>query len=45
MATVVWTVFAVSIMIAIFAGCVVVVALGIRFLESALAKRRQKSPA
>ncbi len=43
MATVVWTVFAVGIMIAIFAICVVIVAAGTRFLENALAKRRQKS--
>jgi hypothetical protein len=43
MATVVWTVFAVAIMIGIFAGCVFVVAAGTRFLENALAKRRQRS--
>ena len=43
MATVVWTVFAVGMMIGIFASCVVIVAAGTRFLENALAKRRQKS--
>jgi hypothetical protein len=43
MATVVWTVFAVGVMIGIFASCVVIVAAGTRFLENALAKRRQKS--
>ena len=43
MATVVWTVFAVGIMIGIFAGCVFVVAAGARFLEDTLAKRRQRS--
>jgi hypothetical protein len=43
MGTVVWTVFAVGIMIAIFASCVIVVAAGTRFLENTLAKRSQKS--
>ena len=43
MATVVWTVFAVGVMIGIFASCVVIVAAGARFLENALTKRRQKS--
>ncbi len=43
MATVVWTVFAVGVMVGIFASCVVIVAAGTRFLENALAKRRQKS--
>ena len=43
MATVIWTTFAVGIMIGIFAGCVIMVAVGIRFLENALAKRRRKS--
>jgi len=43
MATAVWTVFAVGIMIGIFASCVVIVAAGTRFLENALVKRRQKS--
>ena len=43
MATVVWTVFAVGIMIAIFASCVVIVAAGTRFLEHALSRHRQKS--
>jgi hypothetical protein len=43
MGTIVWTVFAVGIMIGIFASCVLIVAAGTRFLENALAKRRQKS--
>jgi preprotein translocase subunit SecD len=43
MATVVWTVFAVGIMIGIFASCVVVVVAGTRFLENALTQRRQRS--
>jgi len=43
MATVVWTVFAVGIMIGIFASCVFVVAAGALFLEDTLAKRRQRS--
>jgi hypothetical protein len=45
MATAIWTTFAVAIMIAIFAGCVVVVAAGTRLLERRLEKRRRKSPA
>jgi hypothetical protein len=43
MGTVVWTVFAVGIMIAIFATCVIVVAAGTRLLENTLMKRRRKS--
>jgi len=43
MGTVVWTVFAVGIMIALFATCVIIVAAGTRFLENTLAKRREKS--
>jgi hypothetical protein len=43
MATVVWTVFAVGIMIGIFARFVFVAAAGTRFVENALAKRRQRS--
>ena len=43
MGTVIWTVFAVGIMIAIFAFCVIIVAAGTRFLENTLAKRREKS--
>jgi hypothetical protein len=39
MATVIWTTFAVSILIATFAGCVIVVAAGIRFFENHRAKR------
>ena len=42
MATAVWMVFAVSAMVAIFAGCVIVVAAGVRALENALAKRRAR---
>ena len=42
MATFIWTVFAVAVMIGIFATCVIVVAAGTRFLEYALAKRRSK---
>ena len=42
MATAVWTAFAAAAMAGIFAGCVVVVAAGVRVLEHALAKRRHK---
>ncbi len=42
MATAIWTTFAVGIMIGMFAGCVIVVAASIRFLENALAKRRRR---
>jgi len=45
MSTAVWTVFAVAAMVGIFAGCVVVVTAGVRVLENALARRRQKSGA
>ena len=45
MATVIWTIFAVGIMIGIFAACVIVVAAGTRLLESRLEKRRRKSTA
>jgi MFS superfamily sulfate permease-like transporter len=41
MGTVVWTVFAGGIMIAIFATCVVFVAAVTRRLENMLAKRRE----
>jgi hypothetical protein len=41
MSTAVWTVFAVGAMVGIFAACVVVVAAGVRLLESAVAKRRK----
>lgn len=43
MATAIWTTFAVAIMVAIFAGCVVVVATGTRLLERRLENRRRKS--
>ncbi len=42
MATAIWTVFAVAVLIGVFAGCVVVVATGVRLLEGALEKRRRK---
>ena len=45
MATIIWTIFAVATMIAIFASCVVVVAVGVRWLEGALAKRRLRRTA
>jgi hypothetical protein len=45
MSTAVWTVFAVAAMAGIFAGCVVVVAAGVRVLENAIVKRRQKQTA
>jgi hypothetical protein len=45
MATIIWTLFAVAVMIGIFAGCVVVVAVGVRWFEGALAKRRAKGAA
>jgi heme exporter protein D len=45
MATAVWTAFAVSVMIGIFAGCVLVVAAGIRALENAREKRRRRASA
>ena len=40
MATIVWTVFAVGAMVAIFATCALIVTVGVRMLENALAKRR-----
>jgi hypothetical protein len=42
MSTVVWTVFAVAAMLLTFAACVVMVVVGIRFVEMAHAKRAQK---
>ena len=41
MGTVIWTVFAVGIMIALFACCVILVAAGTRCLENMRAQRRQ----
>ena len=41
-ATAVWVVFAVAAMVAIFAGCVIVVAAGLRLFENARTKRREK---
>jgi hypothetical protein len=45
MSTAVWTVFAVGAMVAIFAGCVIAVAAGVRVLENLLARRRAKRAA
>jgi hypothetical protein len=42
MATVLWTGFATVAMVGIFAACVMAVVVGVRVLESALAKRRGK---
>ena len=43
MANAVWMIFAVASMIAIFAACTLVVAVGIRWLEGAIAKHRNKN--
>ena len=43
MANLIWTIFAVAIMIGIFATCVIIVATGTRYLENALARRRDKT--
>jgi hypothetical protein len=43
MSTAVWTVLAVGAMIGIFAGCVIVVAAGVRVLEGAVTRRRERS--
>jgi len=45
MATAVWTIFAVTVMVGIFAGCVIVVVAGIRMLEIAREKRKRKEAA
>lgn len=45
MATFIWTIFAIAAQIAIFAACVVVVAVGVRLLEGVLARRREKGTA
>lgn len=42
MAATLWTIFAISAMLGLFAGCVVVVVAGIRLLEAAREKRRRK---
>jgi hypothetical protein len=42
MSTAIWTVLAVGAMIGMFAACVVVVTAGVRMLEGAVAKRREK---
>jgi hypothetical protein len=44
MLTALWTIFAVTVMLGVFAGCVIVVAAGLRWLEGGLAKR-QRNPA
>ncbi|HTR58744.1 MAG TPA: hypothetical protein VMM27_11260 [Casimicrobiaceae bacterium] len=41
MLTALWTLFAVAVMAGVFAGCVIVVATGIRLFENWLARRRQ----
>ena len=43
MSTAVWTVLAVTAMVAIFGACVAAVVVGVRILENALARRREKS--
>jgi len=45
MAAAVWMIFAVAVMVGIFAGCVIVVVAGIRMLEIAREKRRRKEAA
>ena len=42
MGTAIWTTFAVAAMLAIFTGCVIVVATGLRIFENARAKRHRK---
>ena len=45
MSTAIWTVFAGAVMVGIFAGCVIMVAAGVRVLEGVVARRRQKQSA
>ena len=45
MSAAIWMVFAVTAMLSLFAGCVVVVVAGIRLLEAARDKRRRKEGA
>jgi hypothetical protein len=45
MSTAIWTVFAGAAMVGIFAGCVMVVAVGVRVLENVVARRRQQQSA
>jgi hypothetical protein len=45
MAAAIWMVLAVATMVGIFAACVVVVVAGVRVLENALAKHREKRTA
>lgn len=42
MANTIWMIFAVALMISIFVACTLVVAAGIRWLEGAIARRRNK---
>lgn len=42
MPTAVWWVVAVGAMVGMFAACVLLVAVGVRVLENALARRRQR---
>jgi len=43
MLTALWTLFAVAVMVGVFAGCVIVVAAGIRVLEGWVSTRQQKA--
>jgi hypothetical protein len=45
MATAIWTIFAVGAMAGIFAGCVIVVTVGIRLFENRRLKRLEKPTA
>jgi hypothetical protein len=45
MANVIWTALTVAAMAGMFAGCVVVVVVGVRALENALAKRAREPAA
>jgi hypothetical protein len=42
MLTAIWMVLAIGAMVGMFAACVIVVAVAVRMLENALAKRRQR---
>ena len=43
MLTAIWTLFAVAVMVGVFAACVIVVAVGIRVLEGWLARRQRRA--
>ncbi|HEX7273094.1 MAG TPA: hypothetical protein VF420_13185 [Casimicrobiaceae bacterium] len=43
MLTAIWTLFAVAVMVGVFAGCVIVVSAGIRVLEGWFANRHRKA--